>query len=268
MSKHCPACDQLILEDETVCWHCGQPLGTNTTTSTAPATASEISPSPDLRRAVTSPLAIYAALSTLVIAAACLLTVLLGAQPRASAASSSPPDGWLAVVDRQRTISLFLPEQWQLWDATNEDERAEVNAIFERASIYREATAPLGMLATDVEPVLFATGAEATDYQEPGPFLLVAQSQTLNRLDRPEAIALARAGGVPVLSATTVDDFEKRYVALLVAPAGEGDDTWRCQQQFTTGREKAVIVALCYRPGTIDVDALATIEESIQRIAR
>jgi hypothetical protein len=233
----------------------------------ATAVTDAVDPTAELRRSVTSPVAIYSALCITVIAAACVLTVLLGAQPRASAAGTSPPEGWLAVVDRQRTISLFLPEQWQIWDATNEAERTEVDAIFGRAPIYHEATAPLGTLAADIEPVLFATGAEATDFQEAGPFLLVAESQTLNRLDRPEAVGLARAARVPVLSATTVEDLEASYVALLVAPEGEADDTWRCQQQFTTGREDAVIVALCYRPGTIDVGAVTTIEESIQRIA-
>lgn len=73
MSRRCPQCDQHLLEDEDVCWHCGarlEPAAANT------AAGRQVDPDETM---FDRSFLIYGALTVLVVLAALFLTFVLGA---------------------------------------------------------------------------------------------------------------------------------------------------------------------------------------------
>lgn len=72
MSRRCPNCDQRLLEDEAVCWHCGARLEAVADNS---ATTRHIDPEQTI---FDRSLVIYGGLTVFVALAALLLTLYLG----------------------------------------------------------------------------------------------------------------------------------------------------------------------------------------------
>lgn len=72
MSRRCPHCDQHLLEDEDVCWHCGARLEPAANT----AAGSQVDPDETM---FDRSFLIYGALTVLVVLAALFLTFFLGA---------------------------------------------------------------------------------------------------------------------------------------------------------------------------------------------
>ncbi|NIQ94606.1 MAG: hypothetical protein GWN87_10605, partial [Desulfuromonadales bacterium] len=90
------------MEDEAVCWNCGQPTGV-VPAETRPATDQGLSGDWSLSAVV-----IYTGLTVAVVVGALLLTAFLGSRPRLQAAGVQPPDDWQQVTDEDETFTLFL----------------------------------------------------------------------------------------------------------------------------------------------------------------
>lgn len=260
MERRCPNCDQLLLAEESVCWQCGQPLPERDQEPGPPSGAEETSEQ-------SLALEVYAVWTVLVVAAALMVTFLLGRQPRVQAANTLLPDGWVVATDRERTFTVFLPEQWEQLDAATDNEQQQLHQLLGEREAYRRAAEPLTGFVEDAEPLFLARGSDATADATTGAFLIVMRSRSLNRLTPTEAIGLAQEGDVTVSDARNVTDFGRSYVGIRVVIHLSDTTELICRQQLTTGTQEALLLALCTAPGRLSPSAIDTILGSAQRLA-
>lgn len=271
MERRCPYCDGRLLEDDTVCWQCGRQV-TGVQQSSPPAAGApeevvgpgagspEAAPEdgPPVRA---SALTIYGGLTVVVVLIALLLTIFLGRRPLVQTGGVPLQEGWIVVTDRARTFTLTLPAQWQTLDVAVAPQREQVQQLLEEIPSTRRATTPLGSFVDDDEVLFLATGARQLT------FLLVSESRRLNRLNPQDAIDLARGADAAVLEANHVQNFDKSHVALRVALSGDEQTGPVCRQQFITGEDVALLLALCAEPGQLNEETVNTILNSVQRLA-
>lgn len=253
--RRCPHCDQRLLADEAVCWHCGRPVPA---ASQAPPQAAGQEEQQAKRRL--SPAGVYGALTALVIAGALAFTIFLGSQPRLQATEIALPDEWNIVADRDETFSVYLPEAWQTLDAGVEDEAQQLRDLLAQNEAYQAATLPLGSFVEDDEALFLAMGAQDSV------FFLVMTSSILNGLSEQEAIGLAQEAESTVVAANRVQNLGGSYAALRVELPQTGPNGLFCRQQFRPGSGFALLVALCSERGRLNPDTADTILASFQRL--
>ena len=271
--RHCPYCDQRLLADEVVCWHCGRPLATAAQeapdTQGAPAkqgdTAKQGAPDragqgQQQAKQRYSPAGVYGALTALVIAGALAFTIFLGRQPRLQATEVALPEAWNIVADRDETFTVYLPEAWQTLDVGVEDEAQQLRDRLAQDEAYRAATLPLGGFVEDDEALFLATGSEDSV------FFLVMSSVVLNRLSEQEAIGLAQQADTTVVAANRVQNPGGSHAALRVELPQIGASGLSCRQQFRPGSRFSLLVALCSERERLNPDAADTILASFQRL--
>ncbi len=256
MPKRCPHCDHIIMEDEAVCWNCGQPTG-----ASSPETGSDKEQVKTSRTLPLSPVAIYTALTALVIVSALLLTTLLGRLPRLQAAGIQPPEEWQRVTDENETFTLFLPPDWRFVDAGNEEERAILNRLLAENDRLRDALFPWYEVR-DLETLFLAASAPPETDAQPDQLFLVARSATLNQLSYIELISVVERSGVIISAAEIVDDFDRRYAyARLRTRTGLS-----CQQQYLLGDEELLLAAYCSSPEEPSANTLELVRGTFQRL--
>lgn len=265
--RHCPFCDQRLLADEVVCWHCGRPLAAAAQGAAATQGAPAEQGAPDTARQGHqqakqrySPAGVYGALTALVIAGALAFTIFLGRQPRLQATEVTLPEAWNIVADRDETFSVFLPEAWQTLDASVEDEAQQLRDRLAQDEAYRAATLPLGGFVEDDEALFLATGSEDSV------FFLVMSSVVLNRLSEQEAIGLAQQADTTVVAANRVQNPGGSHAALRVELPQIGPSGLSCRQQFRPGTRFSLLVALCSERERLNPDTADTILASFQRL--
>jgi hypothetical protein len=274
MTYRCPYCDQSLLEDETVCWQCGNPIQRE---------AAEKQPAVreswrrDERRLSLSALTVYAVFSALVIVSALGATVYLGGQPRLQAgADAELPENWLWVNESDNDFLLFLPESWRVSDPESEGGEARLTMSVVGDPEWREAMQPFGQLDEQLTYSFMARGPvppEAAASAEA--VVLVARSRLLNQLAPAEMVALAEdlaaESGMTLVESNlvaAVPGIEAEHVSLVVEsdPAG-GDVPVRCQQQLIPGSLYVLLVSACTRAEPRYQTTIGLIMDSFQRIA-
>ncbi|MDX1686728.1 MAG: hypothetical protein R3248_01985 [Candidatus Promineifilaceae bacterium] len=256
MPKRCPHCDQLIMEDEAVCWNCGQPTGVD-----PPETESEKEQEETTRTLLLSPVAIYTALTAVVIVSALLLTTLLGRLPRLQAAGIQPPEEWQRVTDENETFTLFLPPDWRFVDPGNEEERATLTRLLAENDRLRDALFPWYQVR-DLETLFLAASDPPEAAAQPDQLFLVARSATLNQLSYIELISVVERSDVIISAAEIVDDFDRRYAyAQLRTRTG-----LFCQQQYLLGDEELLLTAFCASPEEPSTNTLELVRRTFQRL--
>lgn len=258
----CPRCNQLLLPDEAVCWQCGYRLREDVEEKATPDETGD-------KRALPGPLIVYGLLTVFVILAALLVTASLGRQPRVQSASVPLEDGWQVVADDAQTFTVYLPQTWTLFDASDAEEEQAIAALLSSAPEYRMAVEPLAGYVEDEEVLFLAQGSDAPGSGSGlGAFFIAMRSSTLNGLTPIEAIGLARESEELVTEARQVTNFDRNYVALRIEYHEEQGGELHCRQQFTTGEQFALLLAFCSTPGRFREDAASTIMQSAQRLAR
>lgn len=271
--RRCPHCDQRLLADEVVCWHCGRPLATASqaapgaqgvpaakgvpATQGAPETAGQGEQQAQQRY---SPAGVYGLLTALVIVGALAFTIFLGSQPRLQATEVALPEEWNIVADRDETFSVYLPEAWQTLDAGVDDEAQQLRDRLAQNEIYQAATLPLGGFVEDDEALFLATGTEESV------FFLVVKSAVLNRLSEQEAIGLVQEADTTVVAANRVQNPGGSHAALHVELPQIGPNGLSCRQQFRPGTRFSLLVALCSERERLNPDTADTILASFQRL--
>lgn len=263
MTQRCTNCNQLLLDDDTACWQCGQPvMGGGANTGAARATAA---PKPSQPTTDVPALLVYSILTVVVILLALAVTIYLGRQPLVQATSQRAPDGWLLVANVNRDFTLIQPENWMMVDADASDQPDDpLNQVLDRNPIYATVLAPLGEL-TDELYTLYIAASEPLTTTRPGAFLVVVRSRTLNQLTPDDALrraaALAEANGLTLYNAEYVDNYDKSHVYLnLLIPTEAG--LLHCQQQFIPGRGDSLLLSAC---GS-DQNEIGQILDSFQRL--
>jgi hypothetical protein len=261
----CPRCNQQLLPDEATCWQCGYQIREDIEGKGGEESAVE---NPGLP----TPVIVYGLLTVCVIVAALLVTASLGRQPRVQAARVPLQEGWQVVADDAQTFTVYLPETWTLYEASDAQEERTIGQLLSGAPEYRMATEPLTGYVEDEEVLFLAQGSDAPGSGSGsgsglGAFLIVVRSAALNGLTPVEAIGLARETEDLVTEAEQVTDFERNYVALRVEYDDEQGSELHCRQQFTTGEQFALLLSFCSTPGRFREDAANTIMQSAQRLA-
>lgn len=267
MRVRCENCGEPALENDAVCWHCGQPL---------PGREKVAEPKVRLKEswqagAAPETLIAYGALTVLVIIAALVVTLVLAGQPlvQLRLGTRIAPD-WQQVVGTDNQFILSLPQNWRWIDGQDPEQVTALTTIMTANPIAAESTQPLNAEVDDLAPMLLAvslpqnqTSTEQPNFEElfhlftaeagadpsfrPRPFLVVAQSRLLNQLTYAEAIEFFQNSDYPVSQVVFTDNFDKSHIKLttLLEPGINGNQEYRCQQQFSLGQEKAIVVALC-----------------------
>jgi hypothetical protein len=267
LSQRCAVCDQLLLEDDLVCWQCGHPV--------AGENASALGVKPVREEAATrkvqlSPRMVYTGLTVLVIAAALFITAYLGRQPRAQLGLAELPPGWVWVRGGTIRVTFFLPDAWEVIIARNDGQEANLNALVSSTPALQDAFQPLGLLDGTLSTAFYGHGPIPGEPAESG-LVLVARSRALNQLTPAEMLALAARGadesGLSLEAAREVENFDQSYVYLAVTMDTVAGSR-RCQQRFYPGRTETVLVTACARPESRVQSHLDSILGSFQRLAR
>jgi hypothetical protein len=267
VNRRCPVCDQPLLEDETVCWHCGHAAGQ---ASPAAATAPPAGP----RRATAeadvrlSPKLFYGVLTAVIIAAALYLTAFLGRQPLAHGSRTDLPAGWVWLTSGQNDFTFFVPATWEVRQAMGDEETATLTALVHTTDGLARALQPLSRLDYQLRVTLYARGPLPVEQTEPG-FVLVARSRALNKLAAGDLVNLAVTAaeelGVTLAAAGEVVLFDQRYV-YVDAITIVGEQRQRCQQQLFHGTEEMLWITACGPPEDRFQRDLAAILGSFQRL--
>lgn len=215
MVKRCPQCDQVLLEDEFVCWQCGRRL------AEAPAGTSPPPPAPSPVFSL-SPIHIYPIILALLIAMSLWLTAALSSQPLVQANTTDrPPAGWFVFTSDDRQFTLFLPESWSRYEANT----TTLSMVIAADPFYEEVTQTLGH---DWQMRLLVVPHEAVMATRPEAFLLVAYNPSLVSLSLAEAQQdmESRPG---ILDTNLIDNFNKSHLLINWTTS---DSNWSCQQQF------------------------------------
>lgn len=278
MTRRCRYCDQVLLEDEAVCWQCGRPVAEQE--SPAAATNKPLRESWYRKEEDSfsfSALSVYTLLTILVVAGATLATLYLGRQPRLELGTGEtlPPE-WLWVNENNNDFLLALPRAWRLIDPeTDPEEAALKELVLSRPSLQRSLQ-PWAQLDEDLAIAVFAEGlVPPTAPPQSEATVLVARSRLLNQLTLSEIVALA-----PELEATSETELveamlvaatpglQEEHATFIVDIAHAGTDgVFRCRQQIVPGRVDSYILSTCADPGARFQTSIDRIDNSFQRLA-
>lgn len=263
-SKRCPYCDQLLMEDEAVCWSCGRQTGVALPEAEAQEAAQATRQKPEGRSKGRPPSAvvIYTGLTLAVILGALILTAFLGRQPRLQAASIRPPDEWQRVTNTDETFTLFLPAGWRLFDSGNNEQRATLERLLAANDVFRDALHPWREVR-DVEAIFLAASDPPVAGGPPEELFVVARSTALNRLTYAELISVVEQGNVIVSAAEVEEDYDRRYAYIQLRTPG----ALACQQQFIHGDEELLLAAFCGRSEEPSNATLQLVRRTFQRLS-
>jgi hypothetical protein len=243
MHLRCENCEQLALDSDVVCWHCGQPLlGREETTE------EEVQVSESWQQSVSlSSLGAYLGLTLVVIVAALLVMRSLGQQPLLQVNRGvRPPDGWQRISDTERSFTFWLPKEWYWYDESDPEQKPAFREEVESNPLYQASMSPLGAEVDDVE-LMFVALKPGIEDEETAGFVVIGRSETLNRLSYEDALTFLNNSQYQVLNAGFVDELEKNHVILEVETqvAGADFDSLRCHQQFIRGEQESILVTAC-----------------------
>ncbi len=225
MGESCPNCGKPVLPADVTCWHCGYGLPARPKALFAPQQATPAEGTDYDFRA----LAVYGALTALIIVGLWLVMRSLGGYPILVRSAGVGFGGWVAITDAELRYTLNLPSDWQWFDLAYREQDDLLAPIIERQPYVARALRPLDDLTGDVELLGVAVGAEVLEEGAPLPLVLVGRSPALRDatpqvvLDQLEEQPLpvgeketnTRLAGQPQARFTIVDrsyDYHCRYL--------------------------------------------------------
>lgn len=180
-------------------------------------------------------IAAYGGLTLVIIAALLWVMQALGQQPQVvQSLGDTLKDGWTAVTDHNRTITLNLPAQWHVLDRTAPEQEAAFVAALRQNSQYQTALAAYDTAADDRQLLLLAE-ANPTERETAVPaFILVTHSQQISQLSPKQMTELLEAGptGVELLRTNLEASLNGREQVTHLTAQPYQDNTLRCQQLF------------------------------------
>jgi hypothetical protein len=246
MISRCEHCGQTVLATDSQCWHCGKALTPGKPTaakrpSLATAPLDDTQPPPPPFRTIL----LYVSLTAVTFFMLIATTRSIGQAPLLLVhADSAPPAGWQPITDSQLQFTLNLPETWQTFELNRAPEAPGL-----RSSPPLQALSSLfDALVADTELLLLGTEDTAVFPSGTPVFVLVAQSQRLQRLkpdeiipylqqQLPENVTLAE-------TARPADPAEANRGSLLFN-IEQDEQVWRCLEQVVPGSGSIYLVVTC-----------------------
>ncbi len=153
-------------------------------------------------------------------------------------------DEWIQLTDSQLRYTLGVPGGWQWLDVPFRDQQDVLSNLIERQRYVGRALDPLGVTAGDVTIEGVALGSQALELPEPVPFVIIATSPRLRRLDPQAALDLLADSPLPAIDQridTSVPLQPQARFRVLDTP-----QDYQCQHLFVADPETAgYLVAAC-----------------------
>lgn len=258
VTKRCPNCNQIVLPDDTRCWHCETALAA-VPPAAAPAAAMGLAQAErDWRRSMLGlrggdalptstvpPVAVYAPFTLLLLVAAVWLAGQLRAYPLVQLPPSERiPPAWQVLTVGENELTLNVPESWVVADAAVPAQQSDI-AAFMSQPMAPTFFQPLASRGPDLAVRLLAQGVPlAEGNMAERPLLILASSELLAPLTTAEVEQTAEMAtditDITLLQTFHVDNYQRSHDVLVVRM---GD--WRCYQHFANGRQRAWLLALC-----------------------
>jgi hypothetical protein len=242
MDSRCPNCGQPALTTDNKCWHCGELLPWHDEDSPEKVSVKEVWG----RSAPASSFVLYAGITAVVLIALIAVMLSLGSQPQVQVSvGTREPDEWDLVTDENRTLTAYLPQEWSLFDSAIHDQDVRLDELTMEDESYLSGTSPLGGAVDDLEVIFLALSPSLGASTSPT-FMIVAESEKLNRLSYGDASLYVDEGDFSISELRFIDNFERSYLTITSEPELETDgDPLRCRQQFIKGEDTGMLFALC-----------------------
>lgn len=275
-AETCENCGRPVLPTDITCWHCGYRLPRQPKQASAKA-----KPSPETGRRPRQPaknavaaeesydlraIAIYGALTVLIIIALVVVMLALGRYPiLVRSASLALGSDWVAVTDADLRYTVSLPEEWQWFDMAYRDQSASIGAMIDRQPYVNRALRPLGDSMGDVDIIAAAFDAVTLENTEPKPFVIIGRSERARALAPQDVLDRLAEEPLPA----TEQAIDRRLAGQPQARFNILDLTrdFQCRYLFVADEQTAgYLVAACApqsRFGTVQRD-LANILDSFQ----
>ena len=231
------------------CWHCGKTLSANKvksvnqpplTTAAPEATESPTPLMPPLRTIM-----LYVGLTAMSLLILITTTRAIGQAPLFLFGSNSVPlDGWRPVTDSQRQFALNLPKTWHHIELDRTSEAASLR----NSPPLQALSGTFDALVADTELLLVGTEDTAVFAKGSPVFVLVAQSERLQRLSPDEIISYAQEQlpeSVTLVEANTTEGITKELTGNLLFNIQQGEQLWRCREQIVPGDGSTYLIATC-----------------------
>jgi len=240
--NRCANCGQPALTTDNICWHCGEPLPWYEENA-----AEEVRVKEGWGlRASPSSILIYAGITIFVVLALVFVMSALAGQPKVQVSlGTRPAEGWEVITDADQTITAYLPLEWTWYDGADSEGQDRISTLLAESGHYLEGTNPLGGAVDDLT-VAFLALSPVTSSDGISPFMIVARSEKLNRLEYDDASIFVDEGDAVISELRFIDNFERSHLKVVTEQElGSTNERLRCRQQFIRGEDASVILSLC-----------------------
>ena len=244
MASRCEKCGQTVVATDSECWHCGAALTPTNATNTVETAASSLTTA--VSEETLPPLQLHSVLLYLGLTAVSLLlliftTRVIGQAPLLLGGGNNPLAGWQPVTDEQQLFTFNMPESWQTIDLTAASPEAETTKSNPALPLL---SASFNTLVADSELWLLASADTVTAPV----FVLVARSERLQMLSVEQFLLYAEEQfppGLEINESTIINGELVGLKANLLFTLQQGEQQWRCQEQFIPTDEDAYLVTAC-----------------------
>lgn len=227
------------------CWHCGKGLSPNKAAGGKQPQPVTAVPDDTLPPLPLRTILLYASLTTVTLLILIATTIAIGQAPLFLVSGSTTPlAGWQPITDSQLQFTLNLPEAWQ----TIELDRSPEAPNLRSSPPLQALGSTFSTLVADTQLLFLGTEDTAVFPSGAPVFVLVAQSQRLQRLSPDELITYAvqqLPESVSLVEATTIEGDNNTLKSNLLFNIQQGEQIWRCQEQFIPGNNRLYLVATC-----------------------
>ena len=228
------------------CWHCGKPLTQGNSPLVKPPKLVTAVPN---ENATPMPpfttILLYAGLTAVALLILIAATRAIGQAPLFVANSSNiAPAGWQPITDSQLRFTLNLPETWH----TVEMDRAVEAPTLRNTPPLQAVEDTFDALVADTRLIFLGTEDTAVFTDGAAVFVLVAQSQRLQRLASDEIIGYAQEQLPENVTLSAVNPLEassETQAGSLIFNIEQDNLLWRCLEQIGPGNEGVYLVVAC-----------------------
>ncbi len=243
MIINCDNCGEPAMPSDSKCWHCGAPLpGREPDKDETIRVANSWKEGANPRLVL-----IYGLITAIVIIGALALMAYLGRLPKLQVGvGTRVPESWQAVTPVNMSFYVNLPGDWFLLDASDKDQRQQLQELVSREPVFEIAGRPLGASLDDWR-ITFLGYQGSLGGQLPPLLFVIGESDRLAGLSYQEAMGYLAETGYQVKEVFQVDNFDKSHLSIYVRlTLDEDEENWLvCRQQYIRHQLEGILVSFC-----------------------
>lgn len=244
MIQRCEHCGQTVITTDQQCWHCGKALSRG-----KPQAVKRPTRETAVAEAATMPsfpmMLLYAGLTIMVLLMLIITTHALGQAPLFLLSNNNRLQaGWHTITDGQLQFTLNLPNEWSGLELAHAPEAADLRSSPPLLALENL----LGAWVADSE-MLFLGTKDTAVFAEGNPvFVLVTQSQRLQRVDPDELVSYLEKQlpeNVTLSRIPSTSNEDEAAAKRLLFNIEQEENIWRCHQQINPGNDSIYFVFAC-----------------------